>query len=357
MRASWRAAVTVSVIATSSLIAACTPTPATDAGGQASQAATAWLARQYDATTHLIPSATTPGTSDLSNSAYGVASLAAHGYASNTRARAVTALAGNVNAFAQDSTGHDLPGSLARLILADVAEGGDPHSFGGTDLVARLEATMQTTGPDAGLFGSQDPTFDGAFRQGLSLAALSLVTPKPAAIDPGAGSLTSLPAVSWLLTEQCANGAWMPERTDLTKDCSADDNTVNNFAGPDTNTTALAILGLHAIGASATVNPLTWLDSIRDTDGGWSFDGSTFSTSDPDSTGLVMAAERALGHVPDAAAVSALLSFQFGASAPADEQGAFFYPPFSGPAVPNLLATNDALTGLAPGVWPAVITS
>ena len=49
-----------------------------------------------------------------------------------------------------------------------------PTSFGGTNLVARLLATQRTTGTDAGLFGAQDPTFDGAYRQGLALAALAV---------------------------------------------------------------------------------------------------------------------------------------------------------------------------------------
>ena len=213
---------------------------------------------------------------------------------------------------------------------------------------------MQPTGPNAGLFGSQDATYDGAFRQGLSLAALSLVTPKPASIDPGAGSVASLPAVSWLLSQQCADGSWMPERTDLSTPCAFNPVT---FAGPDTNSTAMAVLGLHAVGATAAIEPTTWLASIRDADGGWSYDGAPTTGSDPDSTGLVMAAERALGDKPDAHAIAALRSFQFDSSAAPADQGAFFYPPFSGPPVANRLATNDAMTGLAPGVWPAVIKS
>ena len=43
-----------------------------------------------------------------------------------------------------------------------------------------------TTGSDAGLFGAQDPTFDGAYRQGLSLAALAGGrVPRPARRSPG----------------------------------------------------------------------------------------------------------------------------------------------------------------------------
>ncbi len=353
MRPTWRAAVTVVVIAASSLVAACTPAPTPDPAGAGRAAGASWLAQQFDPTSHLIPSVSPP-TPDYANSAYAISNLAYEQVSPQVRADALSALSTSVDAAVEDSGGADLPGSLARLIIADVAQGGNPRSFGGTDLVARLEATMQTTGPNAGLFGSQDATYDGAFRQGLSLAALSLVSPKPASINPGSGSIASLPAVNWLLTQQCADGSWMPERTDLTQACAFDPTT---FAGPDTNSTALAILGLQAVGATATVNPLTWLTSIRDADGGWSYDGAPTSSSDPDSTGLVIAAERALGQKPDAAAITELRSFQFGSSSPASERGAFFYPPFSGPPVPNLLATNDAMIGLAPGVWPAVVRS
>jgi hypothetical protein len=145
----------------------------------------------------------------------------------------------------------------------------------------------------------------------------------------------------------------MPHRTDLTAVCASDPVT---FVEPDTNSTAMATLGLQAVRATPTVNPMTWFTAIRDADGGWSFDGQSFSSTDPDSTGLVMAAERALGHAPDAHAISALTQFQFGSTATPADRGAFFYPPFSGPPVPNVLATNDAITGLAAGVWPGVIT-
>ncbi len=337
------------LVAVTTLAAACVPpTPATPAATGRQQAAN-WLAHQFDGSTHLIPSAFVPGSSDVGGSAYSATSLVLAGWGDSTAANAVAALAPNVDAFVKDSGGADLPGSLARLIIAVESTGGNPHAFGAFDLVARLEATMQTTGPDAGRFGAQFAAYDGDFVQGLSLAALSVVSPKPASIDAGAGSVDALPAVAWLRTQQCADGSWM-YRADVSQPCAFDPAT---FAGPDTNSTALAILGLHAVGSTAPVDPMTWLTSIRDADGGWSYDGSSFSVSDPDSTGLVMGALRALGTTPDAAAVTELLSFQFGSSAPAPQRGAFYYP--FGTPTPNLLATNDAMLGLADGVWPAVL--
>ena len=199
----------------------------------------------------------------------------------------------------------------------------------------------------------QDATFDGAFRQGLSLAALSLVRPKPATIQPGDGPIRNRPVVAWLRGQQCADGSWMPFRDDLTEPCAFDPVT---FSGPDTNSTAMASLGLAAVGARAKIDPEDWFDAVRGSDGGWSYGGGADTASDPDSTGLVLAAREALGTPIDRAGFSRLVSFQFGPSTSADRRGAFWYPPFdSSPRQPNLLATNDALLALTPGVWPAAV--
>ena len=72
--------------------------------------------------------------------------------------------------------GADGPGQLALLILDAEALGANPQAFGGTDLVARLLATEQTSGPDAGLFGTEAQAADfsaGGYQQGLALAALA----------------------------------------------------------------------------------------------------------------------------------------------------------------------------------------
>ncbi len=222
--------------------------------------------------------------------------------------------------------------------------GQDPHTFGGTNLVARLEATARTTSTDTGLYGAGDPTYDGPFRQGLALAALSLVDP-PAANDP---------SVTWLTGQQCAEGSWT-YRPDTSQPCVLD---LATFSGPDTNATAMAVLGLHAIGVSAPVDPTAYLDgrARSPTAGGRS---STIPTapSDPDSTGLVIAAYRGLGTAVPTAATTRLLGFQFGCASDATTQGRSGFPPFGGsPESPNLLATHDATLGLMTGVWPASLT-
>lgn len=323
------------------------PTAPPDPTAAPRAAAGTWLVSQFDTGTGLIPSAYVPGANDLLGSAQAAATLGLTGTGTATASAAVAALATQVDAAVKDGSGNDKPGALARVILAVHSTGGDPRAFGGTDLVARLEATIQTSGPDAGRFGVQDATYDGAFRQGLSLAALSVVSPTPASIDGSLGTINAEPAVAWLRTQQCADGSWMPSRPSLSTPCAFDPIT---YAGPDTNSTAMAQLGLRAVGSWAPVNPLGWLSTIRNADGGWSYDGSAGSPSDPDSTGLVMAAIRSLGLTPDPAATASLLSFQLGSADPVPDRGAFFYSQSS--RTPSLLATNDAVLGLSPGVWP-----
>src|SRR5262249_36588011 len=144
---------------------------------------------------------------------------------------------------ALQSGGSDAPGSLAYDILAAVSAGQDPSHFGGTgaanDLVSRLIATQRTSGADAGLFGAQDPTFDGTFRQGLAWPALRAAKVK-------LSNLAVISVTGWLAHQQCANGLFQSYRANTAVPCDAAD--PNTFAGPDTNSSALAIQGLATWG-------------------------------------------------------------------------------------------------------------
>jgi hypothetical protein len=345
MRLIHRAAATAVVAALAFVLIACDPAPyqpvARDRGA-------AWLVGQFGAD-NLIAASFDPSLDDLGGTAYSASNLMAAGSGRDQARAAVGALSARIDEYAVDANGDDLPGSLARLILAVESVGGNPRSFGGENLVARLEATLQPSG----LFGVQDATYDGSFRQGLSLAALSLVTPKPATIKAGDAPIRDKPAVGWLRDQQCADGSWMPFRDDLSEPCAYDPVT---YSGPDTNSAAMAVLGLRAVGAKTKVDAGAWFDAVRGTDGGWSYSGGADTSADPDSTGLVLAAREALGTAIDDPGFARLASFQFGPSAKAEYRGAFWYPPFdASPRQPNLLATNDALMALAPGVWPAAV--
>ncbi len=228
----------------------------------------AWLESQFIPAGY-IPSVQTPGSADLAATSNAVLALASAQGPSAPGAPTVAQaglayLEANVDATVQVA-GVDTAGPLALLILDAHALGVDPHSFGGTDLVARLLATQQATGADAGLFGTQDPTYDGAYRQGLALAALA------------AAGVTGTAAVqhaeAWLTGQQCPDGGWASYQPTLT--CTVDP---ANFLGPDTNSTAMAVLGLAAQGALGTVvngNPLGFLEASEDGDAGWGFEPHT----------------------------------------------------------------------------------
>jgi hypothetical protein len=326
--------------------------PPTADGPTAAGYATAWLADQLDAG---IPMQNfgAPDWGVTLDAALGMVAAGSGG----TQVDAVWAALLVDREAAVAPGGVEQPGRLARVILLALALGEDPSAVGaasGQDLVARLVMTRQTTGADTGLFGSQNPTYDGAFRQGYSLAALVAagVTPDPS-------------AVQWLLDQQCgpeaSAGAWMPYRSNLSVPC-ADDPSM--FVGPDTNATAAAITGLSAVGqGDAEIDAaLGWLDAVQEPDGGW---GQMVGYgSDPNSTALVIQALLAVDAAGaarfadrSATPLAALLSFQLGCSTPEADRGAFTFPGSND--APNGFATAQAV-GAAAGqpvlFEPGVVT-
>ena len=235
----------------------------------------------------------TPGTPDLSATVQAVLSLGAAGV-DLTGARAGLSYLKANSATYIAANGNDGPGQLANLILAAHVLGANPTNFGGTDLVARLLATEQTTGPNTGRFGTdaQDADFNaGNYDQGLALSALA-----------AAGVKADTAAISWLQNQQCANGGWtLPDN--VSTPCDPDPIGAA-FPNEDTNTASLAIQGLAAQGAltaPVSTNALAFLTSAQDADGGWTYSPNTADnpeTSDPDSTALVIQALLALGQSP-----------------------------------------------------------
>ena len=310
-----------------------------------------WLAGQLNAS-GTIQSGSAP---DLAATANVVLALASTGTQPSAAHRALAYLESHVNSYVHVD-GSDGPGQLALLILDAHALGANPKSFGGTNLVSRLLATERMSGPDKGLFGAQAPTYDGAFRQGLALAALA-----------GAGvssKATVGSAESWLLGQQCPDGGWT---SFITSDNPCNGNPAD-YQGPDTNSTALAIQGLSAqgvLGTKQASKALAFISGAQDGDGGWGYEPGTAHTpgaTDPDSTALVVQAILALGKSPSAVAfdkgrsnpVSALLAFQLTSGA---GKGAFSYP---GSSAPNLLATYQVVPAVSSVKFPfnlAITTS
>jgi hypothetical protein len=285
------------------------------------------------------------GQADPVNTAYAVIGMRALGVDKHASDLAIRYLRHNLGAKIKID-GTDSAGALGSYISAAVADASDPRHFGGTtakyDLVGRLLATQRTKGADKGLFGSQAPTFDGAFRQGLALTALALTHVSPA--DPRVKA-----GIAWLKRQQCANGLWQPYRANVKTACAAANSTT--FTGPDTNSTSLAVQGLAAWGSRPRqAKVLSALRSIQTSDGGFPYIAAKNGPSDPNSTALTIQTLIAEGSSPAKASWSkgtstpftALASFQIGCSSPGF--GAFFYP---GDPSPNTFATVQAVPAMA----------
>ena len=162
-------------------------------------------------------------------------------------------------------------GGCGELIQASLASGADPHSFGGLDLVARLNAYYD---PATGKYG------DGqAFTQALAIQGLV-----------GDHQTVPVAAVAFLRGAEDSDGGW-----DF-QDVHDDPNAATNFDTSDSNSTAMVLMALDAAGDhSRDAAGLGWLHPLQNSDGGFSFQGGG---SDPDSSALVLQAILGSGASP-----------------------------------------------------------
>ncbi|MHA6759620.1 prenyltransferase/squalene oxidase repeat-containing protein [Streptacidiphilus sp. PAMC 29251] len=216
----------------------------------------------------------------------------------------------------------------------------------GTAAPALAASTSPSPVPvPAAVYGKGDPTYDGVWRQGLSLLALHTqgVTPADSAI-------------SWLTGQQCADGGWPSYNADPTKACAA--------STEDTNATSAAVQALVALGGhdAAVGKAVAWYRTVQNKDGGWSYNPGT--PSDGNSTGLVVSA--LLAAKTDPATVSkdgksgldGLHAFQLGCSAAKATQGAFAYQPDkTGKLVANDFASAQAALAAGSGFLPVAAPS
>ncbi|MFJ4683069.1 prenyltransferase/squalene oxidase repeat-containing protein [Streptomyces sp. NPDC088789] len=182
----------------------------------------------------------------------------------------------------------------------------------------------------AGLFGDSDPTYDGVWRQSLTLLALD-----------SSDIQTSGRAKDWLARQQCDNGGFAAYRPDPRPDCDA--KTVI-----DSNSTAAAVQALAAVGSyeAATEKAVGWLKSVQNKDGGWGY--TPGGPSDTNSTAVVIGALGAAGEKPaevrrdGKSPYDALLTLAL----PCDDGGAFAYQPGKkGELVANADATAAGVLG------------
>jgi hypothetical protein len=319
---------------------------------QRAQRGAQWLGNQIRANGGFVYNF---GKVDPVNTAYAVIAMRAAKVDKSASDMAIIYLKKRIDKPLQ-SQGHDSAGAIAHYIMASVADAQDPRHFGGTaaknNLVNRLLATARKSGPDKGLFGVQDPTFDGAFRQGLALAALKAA--RVSAKDPRV-----VAGIAWLTRQQCKNGLWQAYRKPKTSCPPANPST---FTGPDTNSTSLAVQGLAAWGQRPNRQTvLTSLRAIQSSDGGFPFVAAKNQTSDPNSTALAI--QTIIGEKGSptdtrwkkgtANPLTALGAYQLECTSP--DFGAFWYP--GTPTDANTFATVQAVPALAGKTFPIPLTT
>lgn len=215
----------------------------------------------------------------------------------------------------------------------------------GTSLLAAGPARAVAPRPQVGLFGSQDPTYDGAFRQSLALLAFVAAdrTPPPAAVD-------------WLLAQQCSDGGFQAFRSDTAARCTPSDPAA--YTGEDTNSTGLAAAALRAIGRTAAADrAVTWLTGAQNTDGGFPY--FVKGDSDANSTAIVLLATNAAGRTPASvqrggvSAADFLATLQIGCDGAAtDDDGSFAFQDYGTGLVDNDSASAQATFALSGAALP-----
>ncbi len=226
-------------------------------------------------------------------------------------------------------------------------------ALGGAALLATPAATAAPV--QAGLFGAADPTYDGVFRQSLSLLAYVAADQTP-----------PKESVDWLLDQQCPDGGFQAFRESTTSACLASDPVA--YAGEDTNSSGMAAAALQAIGQTAAASrALTWLDAAQNADGGFPY--FVGGDSDANSTAAVLFATNNAGRAPSQVARGATSAADFLAAlavgcagAAAGDDGGFAFQDYGTGLVANDAASVQAslaLTGVrlpfvAPSSSPSV---
>ena len=238
-----------------------------------------------------------------------------------------------------------LAGELAKSLVFAQVSGADPRTYGGYDLVADLEGTVEPSGPSAGRVVNQSPDADAqdefwadyanTFSQALAVRGLSV-----------AGSAKAAPATDFLLKQQCSSGYF---RIFFTADRAAAGQSCVEGTDPiDTDTTAFVVNQLAAVSPrpaavdAAITRAVGWLVATQKADG--SFVGSAYTPdSNTNSTGLAASALAAGGRCEHAGrAAEWVAALQVGpqsATSPlAGEEGALAYDAGA--------LTNAATTGI-----------
>ena len=256
------------------------------------EAAAAWLTAQLAEGDGVLQTSFGPNTSatvDAGRSFY---------YAGDDEA--VAAVTDAVEPLAASYTGDNGFGTLvsaggtAKLLTLVQYAGGDASSYGGVDLVQRLEGQVTIDGPAEGrIFDDFDPEnefaadYANGFGQAFAVEALS-----------NAGSDLAPLATEFLLQQQCADGGF---RLYFSDPAAADQSCDAAGGEGSTDVTALAILALLDQAAEdernqdAILAAVDFLATTQGDDGAWGDGGEIGANAN--STGLAALALGVLGGI------------------------------------------------------------
>jgi hypothetical protein len=206
--------------------------------------------------------------------------------------------------------------------------------------VAFLASSLASSPASAtpGLFGSQNATYDGVYRQSLVISGLranKVAVPKA--------------AIAWLIGQQCADGGFESFRADTSVACTPGD--PNTYSGEDTNSTAAALLAFASLKDKVHAKrALTFLRSVQNADGGFPYYKG--GASDVNSTAMALLALTAYGvkpasvHVADLTPIDFLITATVGCEGAEADRGGLAYMPGK-PNFVSDMATVQALAALA----------
>lgn len=204
-------------------------------------------------------------------------------------------------------------GSTAKALVVAQTAGEEPRSFGGSDLVQRLQARVAKRRNIEGRIRDKSAT-DYSNTIGQSFAALGLAE---------AGSPKAGPALRFLLKQQCSEGFFRLGFAKVKAAKQGCDAGRPKLSAPDTDVTALAVLQLDALSKknkrvrASIADAKSWLVRAQRNNG--SFGGGP-STEKPNSNSTGLAAW-ALGETGRCAAARDAATWLSGLQVTGDQSG------------------------------------
>lgn len=300
----------------------------------AAESAAAWLANQVSAQGWVASSnMRTAG----SLTVYAGLALAAADVHRPAFDRVVGWMEAHHGEFTPDGNGVERPGAVGQVALLAAAAGKNARNFGGSDLVAKIQANETPAGADAGMYGLVN-TAAAVFLHSFAMLGLR-----------AAGSQPSAQAVAWLRAQQCPDGSWPAYRSTTHRaqgTCAA-----SGTGSAEADATAMAIQAL-ALEGPVPANAADGLRLLQRPGGGFAF--AVGSTPNANSSGLAVQAIAALSQDATSSAwtnsggsaLAGLRSFQVTCTDTTEsKRGGIRY--LSSSNSPDVLSTSQAIWGLS----------